>query len=250
MQNFDNIIPDGSETNSEIVPYSSNASSNSDTSNETSSTSDQSNRIGNPNIHIDPPEDEPANENDGQNSNVPDNDEEIQIIPYQATLRPSLINTEEILDLWAGNIPFYQRSRRTLTERPHRINTGILSMNPRNVRRPNIKQNSRRLLYYTVEPNEGKGFIKELCFNNDGRLILSPYKCGIRLLSFNQDCEELSNVLPTHSYKDAIVPQKLHEVLIKPNQHQDIVVSTKFSPRAPICVSGCLNGTISWYQPI
>lgn len=247
MHNFENIIPDSSETNSEIVPFSSNASNNSDTSNEASSTSDQSNRPGNPNIQIDPPDDDPP-QNEGQNLNISDNDDEIQIIPYQPSLRPSLINTEEILDLWTGNIPFYQRSRRTLTERPHRINTGILSMNPRNVRRPNIKQNNRRLLYYCSEPNEGKGFIKELCFNNDGRLICSPYKCGIRLLSFSKSCDELAHVLPSHSYKATIVPQKLNEVFLKADQHQDIVVSTKFSPRAPIVVSGCLSGELSWYQ--
>ncbi|KAL7012267.1 hypothetical protein ACKWTF_014729 [Chironomus riparius] len=246
LQQYENV--DGSETNSEVVPFSSNASNNSDeTSNETNST-DHSNRLGNPNIQIDAPDDEPQ-QNDGQNLNISDNDDEIQIIPYQPTLRPSLINTEEILDLWTGNIPFYQRSRRTLTERPHRINTGILSLNQRNVRRPNIKQNCRRLLYYCAEPNEGKGFIKELCFNNDGRLICSPYKSGIRLLSFSKDCDELANILPT-SYKSNVLPQKLTEVFLKPDQHQDIVVSTKFSPRAPIVVSGCLSGELSWYQCI
>jgi WD repeat-containing protein 32 len=269
LQNFD--LPDGSETNSiggsEVIPYSSNASNNSDTSNETSSNSDLSNRHGIiPNVQIDPPDDE-ANENEAQNQNQnnnmgsnnggngnsangDNNEDEIHIVPYQATLRPSLINTEEILDLWTGNIPFYQRSRRTLTERPHRINTGILSMNLRNVRRPNIKQNAKRLLYYCSELNEGKGFIKELCFNNDGRLIVSPYKCGIRLLAFSKNCEELPFVLPSSSAKMPIMPQKLHEILVKPDQHEDIVVSTKFSPRAPICVSGCLRGTLSWYQPI
>lgn len=101
LQNYDNMAPDGSETNSEIVPYSSNASNNSDTSNETSSNSDQSNRQGIPNVQIDPPDDE-GNENDIQNQNGADNEDEIQIIPYQSTLRPSLINTEEILDLWTG----------------------------------------------------------------------------------------------------------------------------------------------------
>lgn len=163
-----------------------------------------------------------------------------------------LLNTIFIYKFLLGNIPFYQRNRRTLTERPHRINTGILSMNPRNVRRPNIKQNARRLLYFCAEPNEGKGFIKELCFNNDGRLICSPYKCGIRLLSFSKDCEELPNALPStiSSGKSTLIPQRLNEILVKPDQHQDIVVSTKFSPRAPICVSGCLQGTLSWYQPI
>lgn len=253
QNNYENN-PDGSETNSE-VPFSSNASVNSDTSNETSSTSDQSNvqRPANlqniPPIQIDPPDDEAPE----MNPPVPNNldEDEIQIIPYQPTLRPSLINTEEILDLWSSNVPFYQRSRRNmgLIERPSRINTGILSMNQRNIRRPNIKQNNRRLLYYTAEPNEGKGFIKELGFNNDGRFIISPYKCGIRLLSFSKECDELSYTIPGNS-KEPFIPQRLNEVYVKPDQHTDIVVSTKFSPRSPICVSGCLRGSLSWYQPI
>lgn len=256
QSNYENY-PDGvSESNSE-VPFSSNASVNSDTSNETSSTSDQSNlqqqrpinQQNIPPIQIDPPDDEPPEIN---NIPPPVLEDEIQILGYQPTLRPSLINTEEILDLWSSNIPFYQRSRRNvgLTERPFRINTGILSMNQRNIRRPNIKQNSRRLLYYSSEPNEGKGFIKELGFNNDGRFIISPYKCGIRLLSFSKDCEELAYTIPMSNNIKEFIPQRLNEVVVKPDQHTDIVVSTKFSPRAPICVSGCLRGTLSWYQPI
>lgn len=164
-------------------------------------------------------------------------------------LRPSLINTEdihsEILDLWTGNIPYYQRSRRQITDRPHRINTGIINLNPRNVRRPNIKQNRRRMLYYAAEPNKGKGFIKELCFSSDGRLVCSPYGNGIRLLSFSKDCQELPYALPQNG-----IAQRLNEVLVNTEHHSDIVVSTKFSPRAPICVSGCLRGELFWYQPI
>lgn len=246
---FGNQARDGSETNSEIVPFSSNASNNSDTSvsNEASSTSDQSNRLANPNppnIQIDPPSDGDNDDGQGQNG---ENDDEIQIIPYQPSsmLRPSLINTEEILDLWTGNIPYYQRSRRTLTERPQRINTGIIQVSQRNIRRPNIKQNRRRLLYYCAEPNKGKGFIKELCFSSDGRLVCSPHDCGIRLLSFSKDCQELAYALPPNG-----VPQRLNEVLTDMEHHTDIVVSTKFSPRAPICVSGCLRGELNWYQPI
>lgn len=252
QENIFGQAPDGSETNSEIVPYGSNASNNSDTSasNEASSTSDGSNlnRSTNPNppnIQIDPPSDG-DNDNEGQGL-IGDNDDDIQIIPYQpsAMLRPSLINTEEILDLWTGNIPYYQRSRRTLTERPHRINTGIITLNPRNIRRPNIKQNRRRMLYYSAEPNKGKGFIKELCFSSDGRLICSPYGSGIRLLSFSKDCQELPYALPANG-----IPQRLNEVVVNMEHHSDIVVSTKFSPRAPICVSGCLRGELFWYQPI
>lgn len=251
QENLFNNQPDGSESNSEIVPFSSNASNNSDTSasNEASSTSDQSNlnrpSIPNPpNIQIDPPSDG-DNDNEGQGQNG-ENEDDIHVISYQpAMLRPSLINTEEILDLWTGNIPYYQRSRRTLTERPYRINTGLISMNTRNVRRPNIKQNRQRMLYYCAEPNKGKGFIKELCFSSDGRLICSPHDKGIRLLSFSEDCQELPYALPPKG-----IPQRLNEVLVNMEHHSDIVVSTKFSPRAPICVSGCLRGELFWYQPI
>lgn len=91
----------------------------------------------------------------------------------------------------------------------------------------------------------GKGFIKELCFSSDGRLICSPHGCGIRLLSFSKDCQELPYALPPNG-----VPQRLNEVLVNVEHHTDIVVSTKFSPRAPICVSGCLRGELYWYQPI
>lgn len=182
-------------------------------------------------IEIEPPEDEnPVNENEqrGRISNV----------------RASLINTDEILDLWAGNTPFIQRTRRTPTDRPYRLNTGILTVPTRITRcPPHIKQNRRRMLHYIEENNQGKGFIKELCFSADGRLICSPYGCGIRLLAFSKDCQELPDVLaPDHQ------PQKLVELLCS-EKHKDIVVSTKFSPRAPIVVSGCLHGGIIWNQP-
>lgn len=249
---FGHQPPDGSETNSEIVPFSSNASNNSDTSasNEASSTSNQSNinrplNPNPPNIQIDPPSDG-DNDNEAQGQ-IGDNEDDIQIIPYQASAVQ--IRTDEIaqiqeFDLWTGDVPYSQRNRRTLTERPHRLSTGIIT-SVRNGRRPNIKQNRQRLLFYCDEPNKGKGFIKELCFSSDGRLICSPYGSGIRLLSFSKDCQELPYALPPKG-----TSLRLNEVLVKTEHHSDIVVSTKFSPRAPICVSGCLGGELFWYQPI
>lgn len=249
---FSSQPPDGSESNSEIVPFSSNASNNSDTSasNEASSASNQSNmnrpmNPNPPNIQIDPPSDG-DNDNEGQGQ-IGDNEDDIQIIPYQASAVQ--IRTDEIaqiqgFDLWTGDVPYSQRNRRTLTERPQRLNTGLIQSS-RVTRRPNIKQNRQRLLYYCDEPNKGKGFIKELCFSSDGRLICSPYGNGIRLLSFSKDCEELPYALPAKG-----ASRRLNEVLVKTEHHSDIVVSTKFSPRAPICASGCLGGELFWYQPI
>lgn len=109
--------------------------------------------------------------------------------------------------------------------------------------KPKIKQNMRRMLKYIEEPNKGKGFIKELCFSSDGRIICSPYGCGIRLLSFSPDCSELPNTLNPNGEAQPLVALKYVKC------HSDIVVSTKFSPRQPLFASGCLNGKVVWHQP-
>lgn len=122
------------------------------------------------------------------------------------------------------------------------INSGIVTSRMAKTMQP-IPQNAPRLLYYVEEPGKGKGFIKELCFSADGRIICSPYDHGIRLLSFSPACSELSAVVD-----GCVKPQPLHQIKIL-NCHPDIVVSTKFSPRFPLVVSGCLNGDIVWHQP-
>lgn len=105
-----------------------------------------------------------------------------------------------------------------------------------------IHQNIPRLSHYIEEPNVGKGFIKELCFSSDGRVMCSPFSYGIRLLSFSQDCQEISTSLPQGP------PVKLYEVSER-ICHDDYVVSSKFSPTHCLLVSGCLKGKIVWHQP-
>ena len=108
---------------------------------------------------------------------------------------------------------------------------------------PPINQNMRRMLNYIQEPNKGKGFIKELCFSSDGRVICSPYGCGFRLLAFSKDCSELPGTLHPNGDAQPLVEIKYIKC------HSDIVVSTKFSPRQPLFASGCLRGEIVWHQP-
>ncbi|KAK3915807.1 DDB1- and CUL4-associated factor 10-like protein [Frankliniella fusca] len=105
-----------------------------------------------------------------------------------------------------------------------------------------VHQNIQRLSHYIEEPNVGKGFIKELCFSSDGRVMCSPFSYGIRLLAFTQDCQELSTSLPSQP------PVKLWEVSER-MCHDDYVVSSKFSPTHCLLVSGCLKGQIVWHQP-
>lgn len=105
-----------------------------------------------------------------------------------------------------------------------------------------IHQNANRLTHYMEELNVKRGFIKELCFSTDGRLVCSPFGNGIRLLGFDAECRELCDV-PIHK------PQTLHEITTIIS-HKNVVVSTKFSPTHSLLVSGCLNGQICFHQPL
>lgn len=106
-----------------------------------------------------------------------------------------------------------------------------------------IHQNRQRLTHYIEETNAGKGFIKELGFSRDGRVVCSPFSYGVRLLAFNEACAELSNCVPGRT------PAQLHDIGTC-TAHSDIVLCTKFSPRYCMLVSGCHSGNIIWYQPV
>ncbi len=106
-----------------------------------------------------------------------------------------------------------------------------------------IHQNKSRLTHYIEETNAGKGFIKELGFSQDGRIICSPFSHGVRLLAFNDSCCELSTCVPNKT------PVLLHEVGTS-TAHNDVVLCAKFSPRHCMLVSGCYSGNIIWYQPV
>lgn len=111
-------------------------------------------------------------------------------------------------------------------------------------RNEKIHQNIPRLTHYIEEPNVGSGYIKELCFSADGRVICSPFGYGVRLLAFSKECQELSDCVP--AFNESV---QLHELATNVS-HSDIVVSTKFSPRHCLLVSGCLSGKIVWHQPV
>ncbi|GBP47001.1 DDB1- and CUL4-associated factor 10 [Eumeta japonica] len=107
-----------------------------------------------------------------------------------------------------------------------------------------IRQNKGRLLYYVQETNEGKGFIKELCYSADGRIVCSPFGRGMRLLALNENCTEISECI-TKDFR----PTEMVEIGQSLGIHDDLVVSSKFSPRQHLLVTGCLAGKIVWYMP-
>lgn len=105
-----------------------------------------------------------------------------------------------------------------------------------------MHKNKPRLMHYITEPNVGRGFIKEICFSNDGRLICSPFSNGFRMLAFDASCSELCDCIPTS-------PRKLLEVVANMNRG-GIIVSNKFSPTDALLVTGCLEGKIGFHQPV
>ncbi|KAB0357755.1 hypothetical protein FD754_001911 [Muntiacus muntjak] len=107
--------------------------------------------------------------------------------------------------------------------------------------RPVAPRCSLRLTHYIEEANVGRGYIKELCFSPDGRMISSPHGYGIRLLGFDKQCSELIDCLPKEASPLRVI-RSLYS-------HNDVVLTTKFSPTHCQIASGCLSGRVSLYQP-
>ncbi|KAJ8917865.1 hypothetical protein NQ315_010778 [Exocentrus adspersus] len=130
------------------------------------------------------------------------------------------------------------------------LNSGLIGLNSYSAyfrqhpeQRNKVIKNLPRMTHFKEEKTVGKGFIKELCFSSDGRIIASPYDRGVRLLAFNDKCQELCDCVPDN-------PQKLKTVVKLKDYHEDIVVSCKFSPTHYQLVTGCLGSEIKWYQPV
>lgn len=159
-------------------------------------------------------------------------------------------------DLWMGFLSVEESVQNREREsyifswmNSHSISSGLIGRHPSDAyfqqypeNRNKIIRNLPRLTHFVKEKNVGKGFIKELCFSSDGRIICSPYDKGIRLLGFNDKFQELSHCVPER-------PQQLTTLLEMNNYHSDVVVSCKFNPVFLQLVSGCLGSDIKWYQP-
>lgn len=104
--------------------------------------------------------------------------------------------------------------------------------------------NRPRLIRYILESNTGKGFIKESSFSPEGRVICSPFGYGVRLLAFNENCHELSMVNNNLGEATELIP------VCHMYCHTNAVVSTKFSPKHSLFVSGSLNGQMISHHPV
>ena len=121
----------------------------------------------------------------------------------------------------------------------HRRGANSLASSPQQPIR--VRGSRPCLTHYIEEPNVGRGFIKEISFNHDGRLVCSPFGFGVRLLGFSDTCAELCDCVPA-------TPVQLYEVTSNIS-HASVVVTTKFSP-TDCLVTGCLSGKVDFHQPI
>lgn len=129
--------------------------------------------------------------------------------------------------------------------------------NRRSSRRPQTHHKDAKLIYYVEEPNMGRGFIKEPCFSNDGRIVCSPFAHGVRLLGFDSDCRQvedkpLSSITSSSASPAAGGASKAYELqeVASVYSHQNLVVATKYSPTHQLLVTGCLDGQVGFHSPV
>lgn len=96
-----------------------------------------------------------------------------------------------------------------------------------------------RLQGFVEESNLKSDYIKELCYNNNGTLVCSPFGNGVRLLSGvkqfpKEEQNEAGNVLKEIKYITS---------------HKNTVLTAKFAPESMLLASGCLDGQVSFYRP-
>jgi WD repeat-containing protein 32 len=139
-------------------------------------------------------------------------------------------------------------SSQTPSRRPHAtiLNPQQISLEHR--ARRFIYKNEPRLTHYQKEANVGHGYIKELCFSPEGRVICSPFEFGFRLSSFDENFREMSRCRTRG--EDGLIskPSELN-VLKTILPHSDFVVTTKFSPTHLLIASGCLSGRLVFSMP-
>ena len=105
-----------------------------------------------------------------------------------------------------------------------------------------LHRNVQRLTHYIEESNTGRGFIKEVSFSPDGKILCSPHGNGLRLLSFDEGCSDLAACVPT-------APRELHRLGTLSDCHDSCVLATAFSPHHFTIVSGAKGGSIVWHEP-
>lgn len=172
--------------------------------------------------------------------------------PSSALTRYSVSSREQVIPSSPNAIEMHVSPVVIISSRAQNRRAHATILNPstsyREINRdevPLIYKNINRLTHFSPELNVGSGFIKELSFSTDGRVIASPFEFGYRILSFNNSCSEVSDC---HQLQGS-PPQELKEVK-RLLPHSNHVAVTKFSPTTALIASGCLSGRVVFSQPV
>ena len=99
-------------------------------------------------------------------------------------------------------------------------------------------------------PDESINFIKEICFSRDGRVLASPHRNGVRLLSVDSVCTAADAYYDDRYYSQqkASGCPDLDEVCFI-SGHSSPVLTCKFAHHDLILASGSLEGTVAFSKP-
>jgi WD40 repeat protein len=97
-----------------------------------------------------------------------------------------------------------------------------------------------RLLFRIEDSGSAEGYIKEPCFTNTGRYIVSPYFNGLRIFDFMDGLMQRTESPAVHGL-NAFVP------LV--NTHSGGVLTCRCHPYLPMLASGGMDGKVNFYLP-
>lgn len=120
------------------------------------------------------------------------------------------------------------------------------------LREPSTSSIERNYLKYANEANEedSADIIKEIHFSSDGKVIASPYRCGVRLLAVDADCTPADVFFDDRFHsreRDLCSPDM--EVVHELSGHRAAVLTSRFAHHDMLLASGCSEGVVHFHQP-
>ena len=115
-----------------------------------------------------------------------------------------------------------------------------------------IVHDERNYLKYTDEfsDEESLDIIKEIHYSPDGKVVASPYRTGVRLLSVDADCTSADVFFDDrfHSLERGLCSPDM-DVAHELSGHKATVLTCRFAHHDMLLASGCFEGVVLFHQP-
>ena len=97
---------------------------------------------------------------------------------------------------------------------------------------------------------DGVDYIKEIAFSRDGRILASPYKGGVRLLSIDRRCSPYDYYMDKRFDTDEKYLHSLDfDVVSTSLGHSSPVLTCKFANHDALLGTGCMGGHVVFHKP-